>query len=232
MVAVEGVGQAVSYYRVLQRSVTHFHACSHVQGVRSLKRESKIILPIFSMLLKVLTQNQPCSCSPCLLPPLRWTLQPGWTERPDTRPSAQSHTPSDSSRPGQGRGSQRRHWPDVLGSARDLKHKNKQTVRQLKITTAQLSSSFAGVSPAVKTCPMMTSETSSGFTPARFRTSLITTEHRSRRGTAERAPLKDPGNKLIHLLSSGYRTRLCYKQSNRDTFCIVNINANACTHKL
>lgn len=158
------------------------------------------------MLLEILSHNLPCSCSPCHLPPLWWTLQPGWTERPDTRPSAQSHTPSDSSRPGQGRGCQHRHWPDGLDSAHDLKHKKRTqtTVRQIRIisTTTRRNSSFADVSPAVKACPMMTSETASGFTRARFRTSLITTEHRSRRGTVERAPLKDPGNKgallIIH----------------------------------
>lgn len=46
--------------------------------------------------------------------------------------------------------------------------------------------------PAVRTCPMITSETSSGFTLARFRTSLITAEQRSRRGTVDKAPFKQP----------------------------------------
>ena len=39
---------------------------------------------------------------------------------------------------------------------------------------------------------MITSETSSGFTPARVRTSLITTEHRTCTGTEDREPLRDP----------------------------------------
>lgn len=39
---------------------------------------------------------------------------------------------------------------------------------------------------------MITSETSSGFTPARCRTSLITTEQSSYTGTVDRVPLKDP----------------------------------------
>lgn len=148
------------------------------------------------MLLETLNRSLPCSCSPCLLPPLWWILQSGWTECPDTRPSVQSHTPSDSSRLGQGRGYQHRHWPDVLGSAHGLKHNNRKqtTVRQIKSIPTWYNSSFTYVSPAVKACPMITSETSSGLTPARFRTSLITTEHRSRRGNVERAPFKDPGN--------------------------------------
>lgn len=51
---------------------------------------------------------------------------------------------------------------------------------------------FPELLPAVRTCPMITSETSSGFTRARLRTSLITTEHRSCRDTVDRAPLKAP----------------------------------------
>lgn len=147
------------------------------------------------MWLETWNSSLPCSCSPCLQPPLWWIPQPGWTEHPDTRPWAQSHTPSDSSRLGQGRGYQHRHWPGVLGSAHGLKHNKKQTSSsQMKSIPTWYSSSFTYVSPAVKTCPMITSETSSGLTPARFRTSLITMEHRSRRGTVERAPFKDPGN--------------------------------------
>lgn len=147
------------------------------------------------MLLVTLDRCLLCSCSPCLLPPQWWILQPGWTEHPDTRPSSRSHTPSDSSKLGQGRGYQHRHWPDVLDSAHGLNdNDNKGTVRQMKSIPTWCNSSFTYVSPAVKTCPMMTSETSSGLTPARFRTSLITTEQRSRRGTVEKAPFKDPGN--------------------------------------
>lgn len=184
----------------------------------------------------------PCSCSPCLLPPRWWILRPGWTEHPDTRPSARSHTPSDSSRLGLGRGYQHRHWPDVLGSAHGLKHNNRKqtTVRQMKSIPTWYNSSFTYVSPAVKTCPMITSETSSGLTPARFRTSLITTEHRSRRGTVERAPFKVPGEKrennaVILLLSSGYMTSFynkpIVKQSYKLTFYIVKLsNANPYTH--
>lgn len=54
---------------------------------------------------------------------------------------------------------------------------------------------LAELSPAVRTCPMITSETSSGLTEARFRTSLITTEHKSFRGTVDRAPFKQPASK-------------------------------------
>lgn len=43
---------------------------------------------------------------------------------------------------------------------------------------------------------MMTSETSSGFTLALFRTSLMTNVPRSWRGTLLRAPLNDPVNKI------------------------------------
>ena len=53
----------------------------------------------------------------------------------------------------------------------------------------------AGVSeelPAVKTCPNMTSDTSSGATAALFRTSLMTVEPRSWTGTVDKAPLKEP----------------------------------------
>lgn len=46
--------------------------------------------------------------------------------------------------------------------------------------------------PAAKTCPNMTSETSSGATAALFRTSLMTAERRSRTGTVDKAPLKEP----------------------------------------
>ena len=46
--------------------------------------------------------------------------------------------------------------------------------------------------PAAKTCPNMTSETSSGATAALFRTSLMTVEPRSCTGTVDKAPLKEP----------------------------------------
>lgn len=48
---------------------------------------------------------------------------------------------------------------------------------------------------------MITSDTSSGFTPARFRTSLITAEHRSLTGTVDRAPLKDPVYKSVIIIN-------------------------------
>lgn len=53
----------------------------------------------------------------------------------------------------------------------------------------------AGISeelPAAKTCPNMTSDTSSGATAALFRTSLMTVEPRSWTGTVAKAPLKEP----------------------------------------
>lgn len=46
--------------------------------------------------------------------------------------------------------------------------------------------------PAAKTCPNTTSDTSSGATAARFRTSLMTAEPRSWTGTVDKAPLKEP----------------------------------------
>lgn len=46
--------------------------------------------------------------------------------------------------------------------------------------------------PAAKTCPNMTSDTSSGATLALFRTSLMTVEPRSWTGTVDKAPLKEP----------------------------------------
>lgn len=46
--------------------------------------------------------------------------------------------------------------------------------------------------PAAKTCPKITSETSSGATVALFRTSLMTAEPRSWTGTVDKAPLNEP----------------------------------------
>ena len=65
--------------------------------------------------------------------------------------------------------------------------------------------------PAVRTCPMITSETSSGFTPARVRTSLITTEHRTCTGTEDREPLRDPvwgGNMEYYLKNMLFLSQL------------------------
>lgn len=168
--------------------------------------------------------NSPCSYSPCPLPPPQSTLRSVWTELPDTRLSAQSHTPSGSSRPGQDRGYPPQHWPDAPGSAHDLKDRRNDTCNEhrrknvsVKVNpdvilhwrghielmlpnfmgsvpcmSTLLSQWCPELLPAVSTCPMITSETSSGLTSARFRTSLITTEHRSCTGTEDRVPFKDP----------------------------------------
>ena len=58
-----------------------------------------------------------------------------------------------------------------------------------------MSPTFPGVTeelPAAKTCPNMTSDTSSGATLALCRTSLMTVVPRSWTGTVDRAPLKEP----------------------------------------
>lgn len=52
---------------------------------------------------------------------------------------------------------------------------------------------------------MMTSETSSGLNPARFRTSLITTEHRSCKGSEDRAPFKDPASGKDYIMRTERR---------------------------
>lgn len=50
--------------------------------------------------------------------------------------------------------------------------------------------------PAAKTCPNITSETSSGATAALFKTSLMTAEPRSWTGTVDKAPLNEPATEL------------------------------------
>lgn len=54
------------------------------------------------------------------------------------------------------------------------------------------SAGVTGELPAAKTCPNITSDTSSGATAALFRTSLMTAEPRSYTGTVDKAPLKEP----------------------------------------
>lgn len=141
VVAMEGVCQAVSHHGVLQGGVAHFHTCSHVQRVRSLETvyQRNITLFVFltfnSDIINVY-HNLPCSYSPCRLPPPPWTLQTGWIELPDTRPSAQSRTPSGSSRPGQGKGCLLQRWPDEPGSAHDLekRRRNQTDISQQRLT--------------------------------------------------------------------------------------------------
>lgn len=58
--------------------------------------------------------------------------------------------------------------------------------------------------PAVRTCPMMTSETSSGFKLALFSTSFMTTAPRSWRGTLLRAPLNEPLDKNANKAKYAY----------------------------
>lgn len=128
VVVMKGVRQAIGHHGVLQGGVAHLHTCSHVQGVRSLCAEQPSYLSALSLrkINNKVPMWLPCSCSPCPLPRPPWTLQTWWTELPDKRPSAQSHTPSGSSTPALGRGCLPQRWPGESGSDHDLREQQRE----------------------------------------------------------------------------------------------------------
>lgn len=126
VVPMESIRQAISHHGVLHGGVSHLHAHTHLYSVGSLRDQRRSVvseldrnsLKLYVYLSAVL--HLPGSCFPSPLPRPQWTLPSGWIGPPDTRPSAQSHKPSDSSRLGPGKGYLPQHWPGGQDSAHDL----------------------------------------------------------------------------------------------------------------
>ncbi|TNN64475.1 hypothetical protein EYF80_025326 [Liparis tanakae] len=198
VVAVEGVRQAVGHDGVLQGGVAHPHADPHWQ--RAIYRDQRFLLLSSSPPLLSSSSPRVVTYPAHALHAARHhhSRLPGLdglsSQTHGLQPRATHHLAAPG-RDGVGdacpdAGLPRRVLPLTSRPQREgtrwSRGNRKRDLCRTFIHTFELS-------PAVRTCPMMTSETSSGFTAARFRTSLITTEQSSGRGTVDRAPFKDPG---------------------------------------